>query len=345
MTGFLDAAQDLLQKDRVANELRLYFYAVTRAGWSELTVAASTWRAARGGRTITAYLGTDHALTEPSAIEAMRDAGVSVRLLRRYNGVYHPKVMWFVEGGAGHLLIGSNNLTLDGLKSNIEFATLTRLSTRDANLERWHKAVHTASDPLADDLLRNYRSEKEAFGKARAKAKVAGTFTWSKRSSGGAPQTAPISTPPRRRGRAADAELHALGAAVGDLIIEVMPRETGTGGSQMQIPMAAAREFFGLGREPNSQLSVSLRNIATGEQRDLTMTRFTSATARLVVHELDYRARPCMLVFHRRAVGTFDFDLIRESIDPDRYRGLLRHCPQQRPQRRWIVVATQRNGS
>ncbi len=361
MTGFLDAATHLLQTDRASSELRLYFYAVTGAGWRELSAAADTWKRAIGGRSITAYVGTDHALTDPAALTVMRDGGVAIRLLRRYNGVYHPKVVWFVEAGAGHLLVGSNNLTLDGLKSNIEFATLTRLGGPDTSLDAWHSAVHAGSDPIDDDLLKAYGKEREAFGEARAKAKVAGTFTWSKRASAGGPPVAaapargvgaaPAAAPrapaarPLAPAPAAAAGAPGLGIGIGastrgDLVLEIMPRETGTGGSQVQAPMRAARSFFGLGVGRHAQVAVSLRNVLTGEDRPLTMTRFSNSTARLVIRELDYRDRPCVVQFRRTGPGTFDFEIVRESIDPTRYRELIRRCgaPTRSGSRRWIQI-------
>lgn len=349
MTGFLDAARELLQGDRAAKELRLYFYAVTNAGWRELAAGASAWMAARRGRGITAYVGTDHALTEPTALETMQNVGVAVRLLRRYNGVYHPKVIWFVEDGAGHLLVGSNNLTLDGLKSNIEFATLTRLVAPDASLQNWHATVHAASDPLAEELLSGYAREREAFGKARARAGVAGTFTWSKRASGGTPP-ATRATPTRRAPPVTPIPVPVSATAtpepglghpvVGDLIIEIMPLETGTGGSQVQIPMRAAESLFGLGNTPRARVAVSLRNVITSEDRELTMTRFSNATARLVIHELGYRDRPCVVVFRRTRARVFDFEIVRLSMIPDRYRRLLRLCraPTRSGSRRWIQI-------
>ena len=353
MTGFLDAARDLLQTDRAATELRLYFYAVTGTGWGELSAGIAAWKAAIRVRAVAAYVGTDHALTEQAALKAMSLAGVGVRLLRRYNGVYHPKVLWFVDGDAGHLLVGSNNLTLDGLKNNIEFATLTRLTAPDANLAGWHNAVHNASDALTDGLLASYSREREAFGKARAKTKVAGTFTWSQRSSGGTPPSGPAGRVRAARGAAPvaprPAPIPAVPALVpglaaplvGDLIIEIMPLETGTDGSQIQIPMQSARQFFGLRDGPRARIRVSLRSVATSDQRDLTMTRFGNATARLIIRELDYRDRPCLVLFRRGTGRVFDFEIVRESIDPNRYRALLRLCgpPTRKGSRRWILIA------
>ncbi len=345
MTGFLDAAEAVLRTDRTSTELRLYFYAVTQAGWRELRDLFRVWLRLVP-RPATAYIGTDHALTESDALATMRDDGVSVRLLRRYNGVYHPKVMWFVAGAGGQLLVGSNNLTLDGLKSNIEFATLTQLVQPDAILNNWHAAVHAASDPLSDELLDNYANERQQFGEARARARVAATFTWSRRSSAvvprreGAGRTIERTAPTTPAAPMAPRVASVGDPVLGDLVVEIMPLETGTGGSQIQIPMAAADSFFRLGSDVGDQISVVLNNITTGDDRTLTMTRFANRTARLVIKELDYRDRPCVVVFRRAGRRRFDFEIVRRAIDPDRYRSLIDRCgpPTREGSRRWAIV-------
>lgn len=345
MTGFLDAAEAVLRTDRTSTELRLYFYAVTEAGWRELRDPVRAWLGLVS-RPVTAYIGTDHALTESDALVAMRNDGVGVRLLRRYNGVYHPKVIWFVTDGGGQLLVGSNNLTLDGLKSNIEFATLTQLGQPDGILDNWHAAVHAASDPLSDELLASYANERQQFGEARARARVAATFTWSRRSSAAAPRgegagratargvpTTPVAPVAPR--------LPSVGDLVsGDLVVEIMPLETGTGGSQIQIPMAAADRFFRLGPRVGDQITVVLNNVTAPADRTLTMTRFANRTARLVIKELDYRDRPCVVVFRRAGRRRFEFEIVRRAIDPDRYRSLIDRCgpPTREGSRRWAIV-------
>ncbi len=346
MAGFLDSAKYMLRSSASATELRMYFYAVTQAGWRELASSAAQWKRRDRRRLIKAYVGTDHGLTEPGALELMQKDEVEVRILRRYNGIFHPKVLWLVNpAGTGVLLAGSNNLTLDGLRSNIEFATLTRLAIRERVLERWHKAIHRASDPLSEALLATYAAEREAFGQARARSRVARTFTWSERFSApeplGARQRSRRRTvgSPRNRGLRSPTPLEKVGH--GDLLIEVMPLETGTGGSQIQVPMEAATKFFGLGRATQASVVVELRNAVTDEARRLTMTRFGNATARLVIHELDYRDRPCLIQFRRVGRRSYDFEIVRLAIDPDRYRALMGLCgpPTRQGSRAWAQVS------
>lgn len=326
---FNDSFMALLRTDREAEELRLYFYAVTSAGWRLVRRQARRWLSQARGRRIVAYVGTDHGITDADALNDMQSDGVSVKLLLHYDGVYHPKVVWFVGGtGGGTVLVGSNNLSLDGLLYNVEFATLTRLNAADGNLTAWHDAVDGCSVDLTADLLDSYRREREGFGSKRATAGVAATFTWSRR------------TGARRRGPRPRGPARGLGAARrGDLVLEIMDRETGTGGSQIQIPMDAAQPFFGLPNRGGASIQVQLRNTATGEDRTLTMTRYANHTTRLVIHELDYRDRPCVIVFRRTAPTRFTFEIVRESLEPGRYRALIGQCnpPTRSGSRRWAV--------
>jgi len=326
MSHFRDTTIGLLDSDRESTELRMYFYAATSSGWGLLASSVAKWMRRRPKRPVAAYLGTDHALTDPDAMEEMHDAGVRVHLVRHYRGVFHPKVVWFVRPSGGIVLAGSNNLTEDGLSNNIEFATMTDLSTADPVLEQWHHGVHDASEPYSSKLIRSYRREKEKFGQERAKAGKAKTFTWSLRTSG--------------RGTAGGVSKTSrpLSVRTGDLVLEVMPRETSAEGRQVQIPIEAANTFFHLGRAIGASKQLSIVNERTLEERSLKMTRNKNHTARLSIRELEYRSRPCVLRIRKQSTRRCSILIVRESIDPEEYATLLALCPQSPPHRRWRVV-------
>lgn len=75
-----------------------------------------------------------------------------------------------------------------------------------------------------------------------------------------------------------------------------MPRETGLGGKQIQFPMDAVREFFRV--DDTKIITLTERDIPRS-RRELTMTVYPNNTARLVIQELEYRDRPCVIVFHK----------------------------------------------
>jgi len=321
VTDFLAAAERVCETDEQSHQLRLYFYAATESGWKRLRKSILNWFKARNDRTVTAYIGTDHALSDAAALEAMQSEGVEVRLMRHYTGVFHPKVIWFVGKAGSTILAGSNNLTEDGLRNNIEFATVTTLAQVDANLKTWHDEIHKASEPATAALIKSYAKEKEKYGQQRATSGQGGDFTWSKRTSGAAAKKSKASAAGRPSG--------------GRLILEVMPRETSVEGRQVQIPLDAARRFFGLGKTVGSSINLDLTNVDTQESRTLVLTLNRNATARLSIRELEYSSRPCVLIFTQQGRGRFDFKLVRRAIDPSRFNALIAECEQTPPIRRW----------
>lgn len=323
VTDFLAAAEQVCAADKQSRQLRLYFYAATESGWKRLRKSILSWCKARDGRAVTAYIGTDHALTDVAAIEAMHNEGIDVRLMRHYTGIFHPKVIWFIGKAGSTILAGSNNLTEDGLRNNIEFATVTTLAHVDVNLQTWHDEIHKASELVTAALIKSYAKEKEKYRLRRATSGLGGDFTWSKRTSGAS-------------AKRSNAKAPAAGGAEGSrLILEVMPRETSEEGRQVQIPLDAARKFFGLRKTVRSSINLDLNNVDTQESRRLVFTLNRNATARLSIRELEYGSRPCVLIFTKQGSRKFDFELVRRAIDPSRYDVLIAECKQAPPARRW----------
>jgi hypothetical protein len=290
ITDFLSAVERVCLADKQSRELRMYFYAATESGWKRIRKSILNWRKSHDSRVVTAYIGTDHALTDAAALEAMQSEGVEVRLMRHYRGTFHPKVIWFVGNPGGTIIAGSNNLTEDGLRNNIEFATVTALAQVDANLQTWHDEIQKASEPATVALINTYAKEKEKYGQRRATSGQGGEFTWSKRTSGASVKKT-------------KAKVSAVvGSGGPGLILEVMPRETSEEGRQVQIPLAVARKFFGLSNAAGSRINLELSNSETQELRRLVFTLNRNSTARLSIRELEYSSRPCVLIFNETQV-------------------------------------------
>ena len=120
-----------------------------------------------------------------------------------------------------------------------------------------------------------------------------------------------------------------------------MPEET-RGGNQIQIPKLAAKEFFGL-ENVGDQTTIHLRRNGTTETRSLVITVFNNYTIRLSINELEYRDRPCVIVFHKARGSAIEFEIVPESIFPSRYRSLIALCTRQTRagSRRWEIVQQQ----
>ncbi len=314
---FRDSLNSTLKEDRKKGDaqLRLYFYAVTKRGWDEIRTSTLSWMRFDRRRKVFAYVGTDHAITDPEGLKAMADDGVTVRLMSNYRGVFHPKVVWLDHSTRCRVWIGSNNLTRDGLINNIEFAAMIQSDDAPQELRKWADEIHAGSITLTEDNLSSYRNERHKFERAHMRAGMA-TFTWCLKRE-----------PPAAKRSVAKV----------DLIVEVMPKETGAGGKHIQIPIQAAKEFFKL--SGSRKVTLTEKNNRRSK-RELTMTLFPNRTVRLVINELEYRDRPCVVLFHRTGSDRYQFEIIPESIFPTRYRSLLALCDRQThpKSRRWGIV-------
>lgn len=241
-------------------------------------------------RRILAYVGTDHAITEPKALSDMQSDNVSVHIMERYHGLLY----------------------------NIEFAVAVRSKSVPIELKKWADAVATGSTELTDDLLRSYELERQKFENNRAKAKAT-TFTWGRKREPGK------KTSPR--------------VAKGDLIVEVMPKETGLDGAQLQLPMEAAEDFFGL-KGSGDTMTVKLQSVKSKDINILTMTIFANNTVRVSIRELEYRDRPCVIVFRKAPPDIIKYEIVAQSIFPTRYKMLLDLCVKQTRSgsRHWVIA-------
>lgn len=316
IASFRDTLVSTLQSDRSCTSLTLYFYAVTLAGWEQVREPLLQWMQRSVKRKILLYVGTDHGITDPSALAQIAKDGVEVFFMLEYRGVFHPKVIWLQGKTRNVVWVGSNNLTRDGLLNNVEFALLVRSKNKPKQLSQWSKSVKSASRILTDGLLKSYESQRNAFHKSRGDSKAT-TFTWKKRKE-----------PRKKKTISKD--------IVGSLIVEVMPRETQKDGRQIQLPLKAAASFFGVeGVGSSRTVHVRPNDIPTYTKH--IMTVFHNHTVRLIIGDLEYRDRPCVLVFRKENKNHFVYEIVSESIFPSRYKELLLSCNEQtrRHARRW----------
>lgn len=325
---FLEALETALEPDCEYKAVRMYFYGVTWSGWATIRNFLKKWEKANSAREIKAYVGTDHALTEPDALEKMKADGVGVFLLTTYAGTYHPKLV-VLESDTHLLLIsGSNNLTGKGLKSNIEFGSVIKIPKRSRIVYEWETAIASASEALSDKLLKSYARERKKREKALKGSGVKWSFTFKERR--------------KSKGRKQSAILDKLPISLtkGTLIYEVMPKETSVDGSQIQIRKAVATSYFGLKNKVGSKKKITLVNLITKESRRLIMQYFENITMRLSIHEASFSARPCFLVFRKRAPATFDFIVISESENPLEYEAISKRLGAKRTgQRRYEIIS------
>ncbi len=318
VTSLKDSLISELSTDRDSLVLRMYFYAVTSRGWLELRSSVKKWADADKNRSVVVFVGTDHAITEPAVLLEMQKDGIHVRIMEYYNGVFHPKVVWLEGKDNNTVWVCSNNLTRDGLLNNIEFAVVVKSVKIPDELQKWSDAIESGSTVLTNELFRSYEVERQKFEAKRAKSNAT-TFTWR-----------------RKRG---PKNFRQSKAPLGDLIVEVMPKETGSDGTQLQLPIVAAASFFGVKGVGDSK-TIDFLSSVSRVARSLTITVFDNRTVRISVTELEYRDRPCLVVFHKDC-GHITYEIVAQCIFPDRYKSLLKHCINRtrKGSRRWGIVS------
>ena len=146
VAAFRDSLISTLATDRLGSTLAMYFYAVTQSGWDQVRDPILRWKNSDDERNILLFAGTDHGITDPTALKKIGEDGADVRLVREYHGVYHPKVIW-LQGCRQHVVwvVGSNNLTRDGLIHNVEFSLLIKTQDCPVTLHKWGQAIEDAS--------------------------------------------------------------------------------------------------------------------------------------------------------------------------------------------------------
>jgi hypothetical protein len=303
-----------LKSDVNCDVLYMFFYAVTTSGWNEARSVVTDWQRRKASRSVKAYIGTDHGITDPNALAQMLSDGVRLSLLKNYSGIFHPKVVWLCGQKQHEFWVASNNLTRDGLANNIEFAVHIKSAQAPPDLVKWSEEIDRCSVLATEQAIASYRAERNEFEKKHTDAGIE-AFTWSEK--GEAAEAIPV---PR----------------AGDLVMEIMPRETGTDGKQVQIPKKAARTFFNV----RNSRDIPVRYVGSDSSRLLRMTVFGNDTVRLSLNELEYRDRPCLISFSRDQAGAFEFEIISRSISPQRYRMLLELCTNRTRagSRRWCII-------
>lgn len=315
----LDSVRDTLAADGAGKLLTIFQYAPSVGGWGLIEEAILNWMKADKDRVVEAFVGTDDGLTDPAALEQMDAAGVQVHLLVEYSGVYHPKVFLLRPSERATLWVGSNNMTVAGMTKNVELAFKATGGALLGELALWEKSIRKASKPMTSALLRSYRGERDRHEKKHA-SKGTKRFVWSERA-----KPKKVKVP------------KALIAPSGALVLQIMPKETGVGGKQIQPPIAAVSAFFGLSGQSKV---ITARMLGSPKSRQLTLTKMANHTARLTVSELDYSDRPCYMIFTKLGPSAFEYEIVSQSVQPARYLALEKLAVNQgrSGSRRWAIT-------
>ena len=314
MTSFSESITEGLKQGGPFSLARGYFYAVTVAGVEIISPSLEAWFSGGKQRKAVFYVGTDHGITAPDAITQLQEMGVEVRLMVKYRGIYHPKALWLHGRTESLVWAGSNNLTRDGMLHNVEMGIQVVSKALPAEFRKWHDGIHAASKPASKALLKSYEAERDRHHQSETRKTDYG-FTWSGKAE------------PDRK----------TGVQAGDLVLEIMPRETGPGGKQIQIPLEAASAFFNV-PDDGSPREITLVDAQTNLAKTQTMRVYDNRTVRLSLSVLEYEHRPCVVIFRKTGQG-IQFEIVSKNIAPGRYKALIGKCTEGGEGRRlWGLV-------
>lgn len=128
LTNPADALAALREAVRWGEEIHCaYAWASARGPWAE------HWEAVRSGHLVRVVFGLHFDRTDPACLRELFDAQVPLRVWKRFDAVFHPKVLIAVRGNRIRALVGSSNLTPGGFGPNQEANVLiSGLATDDA---------------------------------------------------------------------------------------------------------------------------------------------------------------------------------------------------------------------
>lgn len=300
LSVYASFAQEMAKQSATSSvqSISLYYYAARMSGWQMIAPLLRKWQSKNPARSVTAFVGTDHGLTEATALQEMKKAGVDLHLVTDCAGTYHPKVIVLETPSGGKAWIGSHNLSGAAFKTNVEFGLCLTFASLPDELTKWREFVKGASESATDSLINSYRREREPFAKKSGKE---APFVWSRRKT---PKVAPVLPPS------------------GSLAMQVMEKETGSGGKQIQPPMATLIPFFGLATQSDSR-EIEARMKGTVYFHRSTVTGNANSTSRIHIPELDYSDRPCFIVFQRKG-SRFEYEIVRQAEQPALFDRLVK---------------------
>ena len=326
--SFLDNIKAGLENDTTSTEFVIVTYALTLDGWILLKDSIQSWRKRRTGRRVIAFVGTDHGISTPEALEQILHDCDKAYHVSAAPSCFHPKI-FLLRGPSGmKLWSGSNNFTKAGLSKNMEFGTQVDLPVSHRELKQWLDQIQSVSTELDQALIEIYKKARKAWAKSMGSSE---SFHWTPRHS-----TSPAASDVVEE----SVYFSEVGHRAGDLILQVTPRETGGGGNQIQFPIDAVRNYFRNSARLGARFRGDFRIIGSLSWDSRVPMVYDNDTIRITIPELSISDRPCLIAFRKLAVGEFEYEIIRENSTPIRYRDLLGLCNKQtnRYSRKWGIV-------
>ena len=205
--------------------------------------------------------------------------------------LFHPKIFIFDEARLMHLFVGSSNATRGGLRANVEtmfYHVLDRSydAPAIADVEKlWNRLRRIANTRLTATFIATRASELATRTPVPKRGRRA--------------STKPM---PRRQGFVADWSLPTV-------LQKIIGRETGTGGTQVQIPVDVVGQFFGNDGVHPAQLQL----LYLGRLYTTNITHHGNNTHRISMGFLAGVRRPSLLQLERVAQSVYEVKVFSSS--------------------------------
>jgi HKD family nuclease len=164
-----------------SNKIRIAVAYLTQNGYDIIDPDLRKFLKKHKGNTLELIVGlSSYCITEPSSIESLlrlRKAFSSqVNIRYYYNEGFHPKLFIFEKKDAASILIGSSNLTWQGMRSNVE-ANLLITEPRNSALHKvvihYFERLMQHADKDLGSVLITYTKDYNRLKKRKASSYVA----------------------------------------------------------------------------------------------------------------------------------------------------------------------------
>lgn len=256
--------------------------------------------------------------------------------------IFHPKIYIFSSDIETTVVIGSNNFTEGGLYLNSECAVSLTFNKSNKEMESMVKNLwdtYTSPKlpfekgnlmPISKDMLKRAMQQKkslEVLKKESKQSKVVKTLfsaiTIPK------PNKSDIYVIEKEEKK--DFPIRKSPKGKKQLLLEVL-KETGEGGTQIQIPSIVVQEYF---KAKENHKTIQIR-INKGNIRPAVICSFSNHTFRMSFPEIFNEKRPLLLRFTKEAKDEYYLEILKNK----NYDSIIKKCTNKTRQgsKRWEIM-------
>jgi HKD family nuclease len=299
------------------------------------------------GNKIFMIVGINDGVSEPDALRYLMQrftkAAIYVFHVPLLYYTFHPKIYIFSNRRASLILIGSNNLTTGGLLSNSECCVKLLINRREDstlynNINNIWKMYATPKPPFH---IKNLQKINEKFLRVYSKRQKTISRDKLLRGTQAFKEIFPSIEQPQLIKRLATIEkrqkkgiyiLKKKAASNKVLLLQVL-KETGAGGTQVQIPRVAIQKYFCVSTAGHQTIEIKFNN---NPFRPAVICHFNNNTHRISIPEIERFTRPLLIKFRKLDSDSY----LVTPIQANQYKKLIKKCAEQTrtSAKKWVIL-------